>query len=62
MFVQMFGFLKKSAEVCKSCEWGADLFKGCKHLDSVNKQDSSEVQCRNCVYTGDHLCTVRDDE
>ena len=62
MFMQVFKFLKKDAEACKFCEQNAGFFKNCKCLNSVDKQDPSEVQCRNCTYTDDCPCAVRDGE
>ena len=60
--MQMFEFLKKGAEMCKFCKQNADFFKNCKHLNSVDKQDSFKIQCKNCVYTDDHFYAVRNNE
>ena len=60
--MQMFESLKKSAEACEFCKQSAGSFKGCKYLDFVDKQDSSEVQCGNCAYAGNCLCMIRDGE
>ena len=58
-FIQIFESLKNGTEACESCEWDADLFKGCKHLDLIDEEDSPELMCGNCVYTGDCPCAVR---
>ena len=60
--MQMFRSLKKDAETCKFCEQNADSFKGYKHLNSVDKQDFSEIQCKNCTYISNYLCAVENNE
>ena len=45
-------------KVCKSCEQSAGSFKGCKHLNLIGEEDSPELICENCMYTGDYFCAV----
>ena len=59
MFVQVFKLLKDDIKVCESCEWGAGLFKGCKRLNLINKEDPLKLMCENCVYASNCLCAVR---
>ena len=45
-------------KACKSCESGADLFKGCKCLNLINEEDPLKLMCENCVYAEDCFCVI----
>ena len=59
MFVQIFKSLKNDMKTYESCEWNADLFKGCKHLNLINEEDFFKLMCENYMYTDNCFYVIR---